>query len=51
MPADHTSQLVRLEVIECRERRIQRRIQDALFPMLKAFAFNAQLKVYRNAIL
>ena len=44
-PADYLAQLVHLEVTGRRERRIQRRIQDARFPMLKtldAFAFDAQ---------
>ena len=34
-PADYLAQLVHLEVTARRERRIQRRIQDARFPMLK----------------
>ena len=44
-PADYLAQLVHLEVTGRRERRIQRRIQDARFPMLKtldAFSFDAQ---------
>ena len=44
-PADYQAQLVHLEVSGRRERRIQRRIQDARFPMLKtldAFSFEAQ---------
>ena len=44
-PADCLAQLVHLEVTGRRERRIQRRIQDARFPMLKtldAFSFEAQ---------
>ena len=44
-PADYLAQLVHLEVTGRRERRIQRRIQDARFPMLKtldAFSFEAQ---------
>ena len=36
-PADYLAQLVHLEVTGHRERRIQRRIQDARFPMLKTF--------------
>ena len=34
-PADYLAQLAHLEVTGRRERRIQRRIQDARFPMLK----------------
>ncbi len=37
-PADYLAQLVHLEVTARRERRIQRRIQDARFPMLKTLA-------------
>ena len=43
-----------LEVTGRRERRIQRRIQDARFPMLKtldAFSFEAQPDLDRDAIL
>lgn len=36
-PADYLAQLVHLEVTARRERRIQRRIQDARFPMLQVF--------------
>ena len=52
-PADYLAQLVHLEVTGRRERRIQRRIQDARFPMLKtldAFSFEAQPDLDRNAI-
>ena len=44
-PADYLAQLAHLEVTGRRERRIQRRMQDARFPMLKtldAFSFDAQ---------
>ena len=34
-PADYLAQLAHLEVTGRRERRIQRRMQDARFPMLK----------------
>ncbi len=43
-----------LEVTARRERRIQRRIQDARFPMLKtldAFSFEAQPDLDRDAVL
>ena len=53
-PADYLAQLVHLEVTGRRERRIQRRIRDARFPMLKtldAFAFDAQPDLDRDAIL
>ena len=53
-PADYLAQLVHLEVTGRRERRIQRRIQDARFPMLKtldAFSFEAQPDLDRDAIL
>ena len=53
-PADYLAQLVHLEVTARRERRIQRRIQDARFPMLKtldAFSFEAQPDLDRNAVL
>ena len=53
-PADYLAQLVHLEVTGRRERRIQRRIQDARFPMLKtldAFAFDAQPDLDRDAVL
>ena len=53
-PADYLAQLVHLEVIGRRERRIQRRIQDARFPMLKtldAFSFKAQPDLDRDAVL
>ena len=53
-PADYLAQLVHLEVTGRRERRIQRRIQDARFPMLKtldAFAFDAQPGLDRDAVL
>ena len=43
-----------LEVTGRRERRIQRRIQDARFPMLKtldAFSFEAQPDLDRDAVL
>ena len=51
-PADYLAQLVHLEVTGRRERRIQRRIQDARFPMLKtldAFSFEAQPDLDRDA--
>ena len=44
-PAEHLAQVVHLEVTGRRERRIQRRLQEARFPMLKtldAFQFDAQ---------
>ena len=53
-PADYLAQLVHLEVTARRERRIQRRIQDARFPMLKtldAFSFEAQPDLDRDAVL
>ena len=53
-PADYLAQLTHLEVTGRRERRIQRRIQDARFPMLKtldAFAFDAQPGLDRDAVL
>ena len=53
-PADYLAQLVHLEVTGRRERRIQRRIQDARFPMLKtldAFSFEAQPDLDREAVL
>ena len=53
-PAEFLAQLVHLEVTGRRERRIQRRIQDARFPMLKtldAFSFDAQPDLDRDAVL
>ena len=53
-PADYLAQLVHLEVTGRRERRIQRRIQDARFPILKtldAFSFKAQPDLDRDAVL
>ena len=53
-PADYLAQLAHLEVTGRRERRIQRRINDARFPMLKtldAFAFDAQPALDRDAVL
>ena len=53
-PADYLAQLAPLEVTGRRERRIQRRLQDARFPMLKtldAFSFEAQPDLDRDAIL
>ena len=53
-PADYLAQLVHLEVTGRRERRIQRRIQDAHFPMLKtldAFSFETQPDLDRDAVL
>ena len=53
-PADYLAQLAHLEVTGRRERRIQRRMQDARFPMLKtldAFSFDAQPDLDRNAVL
>ena len=44
-PADYLAQLAHLEVTGRQERRIQRRMQEARFPMLKtldAFSFDAQ---------
>ena len=54
MPADYLAQLMHLEVTARRERRIQRRIKDARFPMLKtldAFSFEAQPDLDRDAVL
>ena len=53
-PAEYLAQLVYLEVTGRRERRIQRRLQEARFPMLKtldAFQFDAQPGLDRDAIL
>ena len=53
-PADYLAQLVHLEVTQRWERRIQRRIQEARFPMLKtldAFSFEAQPDLDREAVL
>ena len=53
-PAEYLAQLVHLEVTGRRERRIQRRLQEARFPMLKtldAFQFDAQPGLDRDAIL
>ena len=53
-PADYLAQLAHLEVTGRRERRIQRRIQEARFPMLKtldAFSFDAQPDLDRDAVL
>ena len=53
-PADYLAQLAHLEVTGRRERRIQRRIQDARFPMLKtldAFSFDAQPDLGSDAVL
>ena len=53
-PADYLAQLAHLEVTGRRERRIQRRMQDARFPMLKtldAFSFDAQPDLGRDAVL
>ena len=53
-PADYLAQLAHMEVTGRRERRIQRRIQDARFPMLKtldAFSFEAQPDLDRDAVL
>ena len=53
-PADYLARLVHLEVTQRRERRIQRRIQDARFPMLKtldALSFVAQPDLDRDAVL
>ena len=53
-PADYLAQLAHLEVTGRRERRIQRRIQEARFPMLKtldAFSFEAQPDLDRGAVL
>ena len=50
----YLAQLVHLEVTGRRERRIQRRIQDVRFPMLKtldAFSFEAQPDLDRDAVL
>ena len=53
-PAAYLAQLVHLDVTGRRERRIQRRLQEARFPMLKtldAFQFDAQPELDRDAIL
>ena len=53
-PADYLALLVHLEVTGRRERRIQRRIHEARFPMLKtldAFSFEAQPELDRDAVL
>ena len=53
-PAEYLAQLVHLEVTGRRERRIQRRLQEARFPMRKtldAFQFDAQPELDRDAIL
>ena len=53
-PAEYLAQLVHLEVTGRCERRIQRRLQEARFPMLKtldAFQFDAQPELDRDAIL
>ena len=53
-PAEYLAQLVHLEVTGRRERRIQRRLQEARFPMLKtldAFQFDVQPGLDRDAIL
>ena len=53
-PADYLAPLAHLEVTGRRERRIQRRIQEARFPMLKtldAFSFEAQPHLDRDAVL
>ena len=53
-PTDYLAQLAHLEVTERQERRIQRRIQDARFPMLKtldAFSFEAQPDLDRDGVL
>jgi DNA replication protein DnaC len=52
--AEYLADLVRLEVTGRRERRIQRRIKDARFPMLKtldAFDFEAQRGLERDDVL
>ena len=52
--AEYLADLVRLEVTGRRERRIQRRIKDARFPMLKtldAFDFEAQRGLNRDDVL
>jgi DNA replication protein DnaC len=52
--AEYLADLVRLEVTGRRERRIQRRIKDARFPMLKtldAFDFEAQRGLDRDDVL
>jgi DNA replication protein DnaC len=52
--AEYLADLVRLEVSGRRERRIQRRIKDARFPMLKtldAFDFDAQGSLDRDEVL
>ena len=53
-PAEYLAQVVHLAVTGRRERRIQRRLQEARFPMLKtldAFQFDAQPELDRDAIL
>ena len=53
-PAEYLAQLVHLAVTGRRERRIQRRLQEARFPMLKtldAFQFDAHPELDRDAIL
>lgn len=53
-PADYLAQLMHLEVPGRPERRIQRRIQDARFPMpktLDAFSFEAQPDLDRDTVL
>ena len=53
-PADYLAQLAHLEVTGRQERRIQRRMQEARFPMLKtldAFSFDAQPGLGRDAVL
>jgi DNA replication protein DnaC len=53
-PPDYLADLVSLEVAQRRERRIQRRIQEAHFPMLKTvdgFDFAAQPALDREAVL
>ena len=52
--ADYLAQLAHLEVTGRQERRIQRRMQEARFPMLKtldAFSFDAQPGLDRDAVL
>ena len=53
-PAEYLAQVVHLAVTGRRERRIQRRLQEARFPMLKtldAFSFDAQPDLGRDAVL
>ena len=53
-PAEYLAQVVPLAVTGRRERRIQRRLQEARVPMLKtleAFQFDAQPELDRDAIL